>query len=485
MLDQFKKLIGHSAIYGLSVAGSTIGLMILTPLFLHRLSRAEYGVNEVLNVTASMLYTFLLLGIGSVYIKYYVNDCKDEEERHVMFSSMFYAAVGVSVVLFLLSCAISESVSVALFKSPKYAYLVRLSMIAGGSQLALIMVNTCLRSKQWALKFVMVSLTQFLAVVLLNVYLVGMRNQGVFGVQLSSVICYLIAVSVGLFLLRSDLVWRFSSRVLRNVLLISLPVFPATLAPWVLNVSDRYFLSHYCGLADTGLYAAGYKVGMVGMFVFITATQYAWPPVFFASSDSQDTRRLCANYSKHYLLLLAVAALGFSLFAPEIIRLIASREYWPAHWIVPYIAASYVFYGFQFFTIPFFIKTNKGKQLSYIMGGCAIGKLLLNVILIPLYGLSGAVISVVIIFGIEVILSMLLANKFYPIAYPYANLAKILVLSAVVYVVFRGMEATSALSLVLKLAAFPVLAILLFITRFFSQSEMALMGKALRRVLPS
>lgn len=486
MFEQFKKLVGHSAVYGLGLVGSTIGLMILTPMFLHRLSRPEYGMNEVLQVMASMLYVLTSLGISAVYIKVYVNDCETREQQKTLFTSMVLFSVTTALLITLLSLVSAKPVSAILFKSPRYENVVRLAAIGGGIQLILSMINQCLRAKQWAAKFVAVSLVQFVIVIVLNVYFLTVRNMGVFGIQLAAVICFLAAIALGLLVLRSDLTIRFSGKVVSRVLMLSLPVFPAACAPWILNVSDRYFLNHYCGLADTGLYAAGYKIGMVGMFIFITATQYAWPPIFYANSDSKDIARLCANYAKYYLLLLAMGALAFSIFAPEIIRFIAKREYWSADRIVPYIAASYVFYGLQFYSIPFFIKANRGRQLSYIMGGAAIGNLLLNFLLVPRYGIPGAVASTVITFGIEAVLSLGLANRFFPIPYEYANFAKLAAIAGIAYAIFHGIQTTSALSLVLKSSAFPMLLILLFVAGFFSQKELAIIqstaGKVLRKV---
>ncbi len=470
------------------MAGSTIGVMILTPVFLHRLHPGEYGLNEVLNVLASMLYILMHLGVGAVFIKIYVSDCQNQEERNLMVSSMVMFAASVAVVLALLSFLLAKPASSLLFGSPRHGRIVQIAVVGSGIQLVLSMIMQCLRAKQWALKFVIVSLIQFLVVIVFNIYFLLVLGLGVLGIQSAAALCYLIAVCVGLIVLRSDLVPRFSGKMVKYVLIVSLPVFPSSVAPWVLNVADRYVLNHFCGLGDTGLYAAGYKIGMVGMLALITAIQYAWPPLFYANSDSPDAPRFCATFLKHYLLVLLAAALGFSIFAPEIIKLIAKREYWTASWIVPYVAAAYVCYGVQFYSIPMFIRANQGKLLSIIMCGAAVANLLLNLVLVPRYGLSGAVAATVVTFWLITVLSVGYANRFFPVPYQYANIAKVIIISAAVYAAFHRVTATSVPLLALKSASFAALALLLFATKFFSPKELAVMQtvtcKFVRRLCP-
>lgn len=488
MFEQFKKLAGHSAVYGLAVVGSTIGMMICTPMFLHHLNRSEYGMNEILNVLASMIFVVANLGISAVFIKVYINDCKNEGERKQMFSSMLVFAVALTVFMVLLTTAVARPVSSLLFKQSHYGNLVRLATTASAMQLIMAVIMQSLRAKEWAVKFVIVNLIQFAVVILLNLYFMLVRHMGVFGIQLAALLCNLAAVLVGLFVLRADLVLRFSGRIVKTVLLTSLPVLPSSIAPWILNVSDRYFLNGFCGLSDTGLYAAGYKVGMIGVFTVMNAVGYAWPTIFYANSDSEDAPRLCANVLKYYLVVLAAVALAFSVFSPEIVRVIAKREYWDAYRIVPYIAGAYVLYAVQFYTIPLFIRANRGKALSIIMGGAAAGNLLLNLLLIPHYGIWGAVASTVITFSAETAVSVWYATNLFAVPHEFANLAKVIVLTGLVFLAFRHIEAVSWGTFLLKSVSFPTLVILLFLTRFFKPRELALMravlGTAAGKLLP-
>ena len=488
MLDQIRKLVKHSVVYGLGLMGYSITIMVLTPMFLHRLNRAEYGMMDVLNVFTSMLYNVLLLGVASVLIKIYINDCKDERERKLLIGSMVVFTGIMAGLITSFAYIFAKPLAVLLFKDERYALLVVLA--AGGSGMLLVqqMTMLCLRAKQWPAKFAAVSLSQLAVIIALNFYLVWSRNLGVLGVQLAAISAYAVSVIVGLFLIRADLLVQFSRGWVKRVLILSIPLVPASLAPWVLNMSNRYFLNYFWGLDTTGLYAVGYKVGMLGIVILVNAFQLAWSPLFFANSDDKDTPRLCANVLKHYVVVLVVGGLTLSVFAPEILRVIARREYWAAASLVPYVALAYVFYGAQFYAVPMFIRMNRGKWLSVIMCSVAVTNVTLNLILIPRYGIPGAIAATMATFSVLAVLTLGMANRIYPVPYQYMNFVKTLVSAAAVYLVFRHVAVTSAPTFILKSAALPIFGLLLLAARFFSRREMELMqsipGRVARRFRP-
>jgi O-antigen/teichoic acid export membrane protein len=487
MIGQIRKLVGHSAVYGVGLIASSINSILLTPLYLHLLNRSEYGTVELLTAFRSIMTAVLTLGVAGVLPKVYINDCKSDLDRKVLLSSMivFTAAGGLAVLL--LSLLFARPLAVLLFKSGEYTILVRLAAISSGCLLVQMMGMIYLRIRQWPFKFVLVSISQIVFTVAFSMYLVWARRLGVLGVQLAVVLATILSLSTCMFLIRSGLTRKFSMTAVRRVLILSLPVMPSTLAPWVLNLSDRYFLNHFVGLSETGLYAVGYRVGMMGLVLMINAFQWAWGPFFLSSSD-ESSPRLCTMALKYYLSILIVVGLSLSMFAPEILRVISKPEFWSAHWIVPFIALSYLLYGAQLFTMPMFIRVNKGKWLSYIMGGAAVVNLALNSTLIPRYGMRGAVAATLLSFAAMAIPSFVIVNRFYPVRYDFASIAKILGASTAVYLIYRDVSVTSLLMLVLKLTSFIVLALLLLALKYFNQKEMKIVrsipGRVVQRLSP-
>lgn len=486
MFDQIKKLIGHSAIYGLGLAGTSVAALILQPIYLHRLGRHAYGMQEMLSVFSSMLVALLLLGVGTVLIKVYVNDCKSEEERKRLVTSMILVASSVAAVLFVSVFAFAEPLARWVLKDGRQTLLLQMSGVGAGLLLIQEIGMVSLRAKQWPAKFITVSLSRVAFILILNIYLVSYRDLGVLGIQVAAVISSAISLTVCLLVLRSELVPRFSPRLVKHVLRLSLPLVPVAVAPWILRASDRYFLTHYLDLSSTGLYAAGYKPAQMVLLLLVTAFQLGWSPMYMANSDKEDAKRLCTNLLRYYMLIFTLGALAISVFSPEILRAIAKREFWSAAWITPYISVSFLLFGMHNYTLPLFIRWNKGAKLTSLMVCTGIASLGMSFLLIPKYGLAGAVASNLASYLVLTVASFIVANRFYPVPYEYGKLARIFIAAVAVYLAFRGIHATSAATVALKALSMPAFMLVLFAAKVFSPRELEIIqqipGKAVRKL---
>ena len=52
-----------------------------------------------------------------------------------------------------------------------------------------------------------------------------------------------------------------------------LPLLPLGLLQWIINASDRYFISYFCAPETVGIYAVSYAIGSI--------TSLAYAPIFF------------------------------------------------------------------------------------------------------------------------------------------------------------------------------------------------------------
>jgi len=95
--------------------------------------------------------------------------------------------------------------------------------------------------------------------------------------------------------------------------------------------------------ASAGLYSLGYNVGMLLLLV-IGATQKAWGSSIFQFLNNKEYVRL-DFLIKRAFLIVSVFALGFVLFAKEIILILADEKFHEGLRVVPIVVIGYVFYG--------------------------------------------------------------------------------------------------------------------------------------------
>lgn len=206
------------------------------------------------------------------------------------------------------------------------------------------------------------------------------------------IIGYAIAtIVVGVVLFISNLIkgkgglnWKYW----RYALGFNIPLIPYYLSQVVFNQSDRIMISHYAGTDKAGIYNVAYTLALTLNFV-LNAINDSYVPWFYGKikEGKEEENRNIAN---GIALLMAFLLLGVIALAPEIIRVLAGREYAEAKWVVPPVAMSVLllFYSQLFINVEFYYE----EKTLLVWGsiGSAVLNIILNALLIPKFGFIAA-----------------------------------------------------------------------------------------------
>ena len=90
----------------------------------------------------------------------------------------------------------------------------------------------------------------------------------------------------------------FSFRILKPVLKFGLIITPGTMAMLILRVIDRYMLTYLSkeGLHDVGIYATGYRIGML-MQILVTIVSLVFFPYAMRIADRPEAKKLYRRMS--------------------------------------------------------------------------------------------------------------------------------------------------------------------------------------------
>ena len=161
--------------------------------------------------------------------------------------------------------------------------------------------------------------------------------------------------------------WKYS-------LELSLPLIGYALANQVLSVSDRMMISRMVGNSSVGIYSTLYTVSSISLMVW-SAINSSFVPYLYQNMESETS-----GIKKYSLMLMGaygLVAVLLTFVAPEIVRILATEEYFEAIYIMPPIA------GGVFLTCVSNMYTNiliYYKKTSYIMYA-AIAAAVINVVL--------------------------------------------------------------------------------------------------------
>lgn len=168
---------------------------------------------------------------------------------------------------------------------------------------------------------------------------------------------------------------------------LSIPLIGYSLAAQILNVSDRMMIGQMVNNSAVGIYSTLYTVSSISLMVW-QAIHSSFVPYLFKSLESKNTG--IKKISLQLMILYAGVAVALTYLAPEIVRILATEEYYEAIYIMPPIAAGVFFTAFANIYSDIAVYYKKTKYVMYPAAIAALVNLVLNYIFIKAYGYMAA-----------------------------------------------------------------------------------------------
>lgn len=194
----------------------------------------------------------------------------------------------------------------------------------------------------------------------------------------------------------------------------ALPLVPLAVFGWINGVGDRYVIGGMIGLEAAGLYAAAYGLASRPFLMFSNIIEMTLRPQLHDAVATADSAAINAAKQPLLLATTAGAAIGVIAFvglSDLAAKLVFGAGYDEAARLMPWIALGYAFHiGSNVFSRYCYAFDDTRAILALTVFGAVTGL----VVLIPgilLGDLPGAAKAVPIYFGMELILSILLAQR--------------------------------------------------------------------------
>jgi O-antigen/teichoic acid export membrane protein len=251
----------------------------------------------------------------------------------------------------------------------------------------------------------------------------------------------------------------FEAAQARIYLIYGLPVALSLILALALATTDRFLLAAYLNDTAVGVYHAGYSLAnrtLDVMFIWLGA---AGGPALIVALERGGAAALDKAAREQAGLMLALAlpaSLGLALVAHPLAAVMvgpALRE--GAAQVTPWIAASALFAGLTtYYTHQAFTLGRRTGLLLAAMSLPAAANLALNLVLIPRFGLMGALWATTASYGLGLAASIALGRFAQPLPLPLAAIAKAGLATAVMGVVVARLPSPGgAIELALKAGA--------------------------------
>lgn len=457
-----KKLVSHSAVYWLAIMLSKMIGFLLIPLYTRYLEPADYGVLEMLVLTVDVLSLVLGLQLIHAVAKYHDAAETVAEKKKVISTSIIIVAT-LAVFFYASLSFFADSVSLLIFDSADFSYLFQITFITSIfgiiTQIPLLYLRIQDRSKL----FVIITLVQVLLTVSLTIWMVVFLEMSVFGVLLANAIVSGVVCLVLLYSTMASVGVKYDAGIAKEMAIYSAPLIPGVIGLFVLNSSDRFFLNEMTSLDQVGLYAIGYKFGFLISPLLIGPFLLVWSAKMFEVYRHPDRDEVLNKVLAGLGFMLVFSALGLSLFIDEILHVMTTPQYHAAAVVVPFIAFAYVMSGLaRVMATPLYAEKKTGA-IGYIHSSAAVVCLILNYVLIQVYGIVGAAVATLLSFLYICIATFVVSQRLSTVRWDWLGIVKLVVI-AVIFIGFGNMIVFESLPLNLAYKAALVVAFLLVLT---------------------
>lgn len=445
-MANLKSLVKDTAIYGISsIAGRFINyLLVPIQTAAWAASGGQYGVVTNVYAYTALLLVILTYGMETTFFRF-AN--KAEEDPQTVYSTTLLA-VGCTSLLF--------SIGVLLFIDPissVMGYADHPEWVAVMFVCVAIDAFKCvpfafLRYKKRPVKFATIQVANVLLNVVLNIvylYLLPKLRVNPFGLyddQFTLEVGMVFYINLVCTLLVTLMFWnelvgiryRFDARLLRRMLRYSWPLLILGIAGILNQTFDKIvfpFLYHGADAkTELSIYGATVKIAMI-MAMITQAFRYAYEPFVFGKSKDKDNRETYAKAMKYFIVFTLLAFLMVVGYMDVLRYIIRNHDYWAGLRVVPIVMAAEIMMG-VYFNLSFWYKlTDRTIWGAYFSGiGCVV-LIAVNVIFVPQYSYMACAWGGVAGYGIAMLLSYVVGQKYYPINYPLKEIMAYIVLAMI------------------------------------------------------
>ena len=174
---------------------------------------------------------------------------------------------------------------------------------------------------------------------------------------------------------------------------LSIPLIVHSLSGILMSQSDRIMLMSQKGESVVGVYSFCYTMALP-VSVLSGAINSAWTPEYYELMVQKKVDEIEEHYSRQQFIMTAMTC-GYMLVAPEVVKLLSVKEYWKGISIIPLVILGYYFSYLYFFPVNYEFYLKKTKYIAASTTIAAFVNILLNFVLIPLYGMHGAAIATI------------------------------------------------------------------------------------------
>ena len=396
-----KKFFSYGLVEGIAKGLNKLTLLLL-PLFIDTIS---YGKIGLLVSIETLLPLVTLLGLDRAVLRYYA-----EKHNFISFKKSIYTPIIIAhciifIILVLIALlGVKDIFGIDVF--PDLLLIVILVFYQGKNLIILNMLRVEENHAKYYQGRLFVQISKFILVVGIVFF-----TKNYLGYIIGSIISALIANYIFNTKNENEIKDKFSRETFSHLFIFSWPFIFHGIASNFLGNADKFVIERYLSMQEVGLYTLIYSLGTSISFAYVGISIFMEPMIY--KEKESIKREILLNK-----FVIATLAIGVGVyFLIGLISQFVLPHFYKGDYLVvlkyiPVVASAYLVF-------PFYLKANyrliyqkKSMIIATISIVTSLLNIILNVILIPIYGIYAGILTTVVSFVIQATSFLLFSNKF-------------------------------------------------------------------------
>ena len=409
-MNKFKLFIENFLVYGLGGIISKLIPLIMVPIVTRLMPNTEYyGISDLSNTVVQFGSAIAVIGMYDAMYRMFFEKEDEEYKKNICSTALLFTMI-TSLIVFAIMLIVRNFIAQYFFGNSKYAYVVYLSAMAvlvsatnsiisaptrmQNKRKIFLVTNTVSPLLSYSISIPMLLAGHYVIALPLAAVVSGVTMEITFGI-----------LNHGWFNFR-----RFDKKLLRQLLIIAIPLFPNFLIYWLFNSCDKVMITNILGIGAAGIYSVGSKLGHCSQLIY-TAFAGGWQ--YFAFSTMKDDNQVKSNSMIfEYLGVISFVATAFiCAWSYLIFNILFTDKYLTGYVVAPYLfLAPLLQMLFQVACNQFLVIKKTWPNMLILSSGVVIN-IVINYFLIPVLGIEGAAIATLLGYVVSDVICVVVLYK--------------------------------------------------------------------------
>jgi O-antigen/teichoic acid export membrane protein len=412
-----------------------------------------YGLWSQIFVTVGLLIPILNFQLLSATVRYIHEDRKNGVFGQ-SFSNMFWIIALTVFIALIIGITFRTQLSLILFKTDIYASYIILTFVwAGtGALLSLLLSYWRANGKITKLSIINIAISTFKFMPLI---LLALLHYELWYIIITQIAVEILFITVLFSSVSMKIGFKLPNTAnLKKYLSFSVPQIPSAALLWIMDSSDRYFITSFLGLAQTGIYSASYGIGSLIYLFYFPISFVVFPMVtnLWEKGDISGVKKYLEYSTKIFLYLGIPGSAGLYVLSKPLLVILSTSEFAVGGGIITFlIALSTIFLGIYQINLYIIYLIEKTKFMPIIVGLSALVNIIINILLIPKIGIIGAAISTVLSYALLSLIVLIWANKSVGYNFDYVFISKTIFSSLIMLVVIEFIPVSNMFTIIIAI----------------------------------